>query len=247
MGRIVAIGGGELSQGETFLIDQEIVKLSGQIKPKTLFVPTASYEPAGYCERFRNVYENQLGAEVDVLYLLDDKLSTEEIEAKIMWADIIYVGGGDTTHMLKTWRKKHVDRFLKEAYHQGTLLCGLSAGSICWFSYGQSEIENESSQDGFDYISLEALDLIHAFHCPHFNEGRRAEEFHSMIQASKLVGIALDNNCAIAIVNGSYRILSSESGRKAYKIYAQEQEIVREVIEETKYFRSLGELGIDIL
>jgi dipeptidase E len=36
---IVAIGGGELKDLETFLIDEYIVKLTGKENPKALFVP----------------------------------------------------------------------------------------------------------------------------------------------------------------------------------------------------------------
>lgn len=242
MGRIIAIGGGELSKGETYAIDQEIIKLSGQTKPKTLFVPTASFEPAGYCESFKNLYENELGAEVDVLYLLDNQLTISEIEDKIKWADIIYVGGGDTVHMLKVWKSKNVDQLFREAYKHGTLLCGLSAGSICWFKYGQSEIESDSSEDGFEYIQLDGLGLLNAFHCPHFDEGRRSKEFFKMIKTSDDIGIALENNCAIAIIDETYRILTSKPNQKAYKVYRQNEQVVCEPIEEISHFRPLKEL-----
>lgn len=244
MGKIVAIGGGELSKGETYKIDKEIVRLSGKREPKTLFVPTASFEPEGYCKRFKDLYENQLGARVDVLYLLDHKLSAKEIEEKIKWADIIYVGGGNTTHMLKVWKEKQIDRFFKEAYERGTLLCGLSAGSICWFKYGQSEIDSEVSEDGFDYIKLEGLGIIEAFHCPHFNEGRREKEFYKMIEESNQIGIALENNCAIALIDGYYRILSSEDNRKAYRVYSKNNKATKEIIEEVESFRNLSNLGL---
>ncbi|MBU3810687.1 MAG: peptidase E [Candidatus Niameybacter stercoravium] len=244
MGRIIAIGGGELSKGETYAIDKAIVNLSGKLHPKTLFIPTASFEPAGYCKRFQELYQTQLGAQVEVLYLLDNKLSIKEIEEKIKWADIIYVGGGDTTFMLQTWQKKHVDQFLKEAYERDTLLCGLSAGSICWFETGQSEIDSNSTEDGFDYIKLKGLGLINAFHCPHFNEGRRAEVFDQMIQESNLVGIALDNNCAIAIIDDSYCILTSEPDKKAYKVYSMNGQVIHEPIKQIDSFRKLSTLGI---
>lgn len=242
MKKIVAIGGGELSKRETYAIDVEIVKLSGKSQPKVLFVPTASFEPAGYCERFKNLYESELGGEVKVLYLLDNTLSTEAIEEQILWADIIYVGGGDTSHMLKVWQSKGVDQCLKKAYDQGTLLCGLSAGSICWFKYGQSEIDSEVSEDGYDYMILEGLNLIPAFHCPHFNEGRRAEVFYQMMASQNEVGIALENNCAIAIIGDSYRILTSEPHRKGYKIYKQGDQVITQPLEPGVVYQPLTEL-----
>ena len=39
VGKIVAIGGGELSKGETYVLDQYIVDLSGVSHPKLLFIP----------------------------------------------------------------------------------------------------------------------------------------------------------------------------------------------------------------
>lgn len=40
MGKIVAIGGGELSKGETYILDKYIVELACKSKPKLLFIPT---------------------------------------------------------------------------------------------------------------------------------------------------------------------------------------------------------------
>lgn len=42
MGKIVAIGGGEIGQNETFEIDRFIVEFAEIPHPKLLFIPTAS-------------------------------------------------------------------------------------------------------------------------------------------------------------------------------------------------------------
>ena len=47
---LIAIGGGELRERETFEIDTFIRELSGKAKPNVLFIPTASYDAVGYCE-----------------------------------------------------------------------------------------------------------------------------------------------------------------------------------------------------
>ena len=48
MGRIVAIGGGEIKDGETLNIDKFIVSLSGKERPSLLFIPTASHDAEEY-------------------------------------------------------------------------------------------------------------------------------------------------------------------------------------------------------
>ena len=55
MRKIIAIGGGEIGRpgvkNETLGIDREIIKLSGKENPKLLFIPTASGDALGYCEK----------------------------------------------------------------------------------------------------------------------------------------------------------------------------------------------------
>ena len=47
MGKIVAIGGGELRMGETYILDKYIVELSHTDNPNLLFIPTASKDAEG--------------------------------------------------------------------------------------------------------------------------------------------------------------------------------------------------------
>ena len=102
---IVAIGGGEIRERETLAIDQWIVRLTKKRKPRALFVPTASGDAQGYCETFDNIYGEELGCKTDHLLLLSNDRDAKQIEKKVLGADVIYVGGGNTLRMMKLWRK----------------------------------------------------------------------------------------------------------------------------------------------
>jgi dipeptidase E len=128
MGKIVAIGGGEISQGETDRLNQYIVSLTGKAKPRLLFIPTASHDAPGYIETVRQRF-GALGCDVDALCLYTQTYQVSEIEDLILGADIVYVGGGDTVRMMEKWSETGVDAALKEAYRRGVVLSGLSAGS----------------------------------------------------------------------------------------------------------------------
>jgi dipeptidase E len=95
--KIVAIGGGEIGRPgyrmETISIDKEIIKLSGKKNPKLLFIPTASSDSESYYEVIKKYFGKKLGCKNDVLYLLKNKISKEEIREKIFGTDIVYVGG----------------------------------------------------------------------------------------------------------------------------------------------------------
>ena len=48
MGKLVAIGGGQLAERETLAIDKEILSLTGKNRPRALFIPTASSDSREY-------------------------------------------------------------------------------------------------------------------------------------------------------------------------------------------------------
>ena len=141
MGSIVAIGGGDVSTLVTQPIDTEIIGLSGSSSPKALFIPTASSDSVEYWEGFDRAYRENYGCETDVLYLLGQAPSPESMAQKIEWADVIYVGGGNTLKMMRRWRRLGVDDLLRSAHARGAVLCGVSAGAICWFDRGSQRLD----------------------------------------------------------------------------------------------------------
>lgn len=241
MGKIVAIGGGEIRGRETYAIDQRIVELTGKVHPRALFIPTASHEAEGYIEVFQTVYGNELGCEVETLRLLNHSLSTKNIEDMILSADLIYVGGGDTLFMMEEWLKRGVDLALKKAYESGVVLSGLSAGSICWFTHGHSDsLILRGNENG--YTLVDGLGLIEGIHCPHADE--RLDDFMSFMEHREGFALAIEANCAIEIIDGMYRILTSQEGAKAYRIYCQNGIIKREIIPISTEYRPYKELSI---
>lgn len=183
---------------------------------KTLFIPTASGEAEGYCETFDLVYGKTLGCKTDVLFLIKDNLDSSQIEDKIFWADLIYVGGGNTKMMMEIWRSKGVDKMLMDAYQRGTVLSGLSAGAICWFKYGFSDSLRFQSEETWNYIKVEGLGLFNAILCPHLDEENRREYFEKFMINFDGIGIGLENGCAIEIIEDTFRIIKSFENAQAY-------------------------------
>lgn len=242
MGTIVVIGGGELIDLETLEMDREVVRLTQKSKPKALFIPTASSDAPGYCDTFSKVYGEILGCETSHLLLVSQTYTHEEISELIMSADLIYVGGGNTRKMLEIWKNTGVDALLKEAYTSGTILAGLSAGSICWFEYGHSDSEAFDDEGNWKYIKLEALGILPGIHCPHYNEDIREEDFSRMVKGGGMPGIAVDNNCAIIYKDKEYKVMSTRDEAKAYLVMDSERGVVVTQIEEHPSYRSLNEL-----
>lgn len=199
---IVAIGGGDLGNRETFAIDRFIVELAGKPAPKALFIPTASGDAEEYCNDFADIYGKALGCNSDTLLLLSRDQDESRIREKILNADLIYVGGGYTPRMMEVWHKLGVDRLLESANRQGTVLAGISAGAICWHQWGHSNSRSYASREEFRYVRIAGLGLCSGLFCPHPGEEQRYNSFIEMIQRYGDLGIACDNGAAIHYASG---------------------------------------------
>lgn len=232
---IVAIGGGEIRTRGTAAIDREIIRLSNKKHPKLLFIPTASSDSEKYWKHVQEYFGGFLKCKTDVLFLIKEQPAKEQIRRKILAADIIYVGGGNTLMMMRLWRRLGVDKLLIAAYKKGTVLSGISAGSICWFDSGHSDSMSFYSPRKWEYIKVKGLGLIRGIHCPHYNSMTRGiprrKHFRDMIEKTGGIGIAIENNCAIEFIDGRLRkIIRSKTYARAYKLYKQGRRVVAQQI-----------------
>jgi dipeptidase E len=241
--KIVAIGGGEIGRPgypvETTKIDKEIIKLTGKIKPKLLFISTASGDSDVYLKTIKKHFGERLGCTIFSLRLLKYKFSKDQIEKKILNSDIVYVGGGNTLKMLKVWRQLGVDKTLKKALEKGVVLSGVSAGANCWFKYSNSDsriMEGVSK----DYIFLPCLGFVKAVMCPHYDaEKGRQISLKKHMKDSNLVAIALGNCSALEITGDQYRIITSKKDAVAYKVFWENGHYFRRSIINGGKFMSL--------
>lgn len=242
MGKIVAVGGGEMKLGETMEIDREIVRLTGKQYPRLLFLPTACGDAESYYHAVEHHFGNQLGCQTDVLYLIQDKPTLREIEKKILEADAVYVGGGNTARMMRVWRKTGTDAVLRHAYRKGVVLSGISAGAICWFRWGSSDSRKERNPEA-GLIKVTGLDLVHATFCPHYDvEADRKPHMKALMLKTPGVAIAVDNCCAIEIRDDSYRVISTRPNAHAYRLVYTRKRCVEEQMEEAVMFKPLSHL-----
>jgi dipeptidase E len=247
MKHIIAIGGGEIGRPgypiETTDIDKQIISLANKSNPMVLFLPTASSDNVGYSEVFNQHYGARLGCAVEVLNLYS-KPSAKTIASAIGNADIIYVGGGNTLKMMTLWRRYGVDKLLSSAYRRGTILCGLSAGAICWFNAGLSDSRSFTSKgQSWNYINVRGLRLKNILYCPHYDtEPARQPALKNKLKNTKKIAIAVDNCAALEIKDDKFRIISSRDGAKAYRAYWKNGDYFVEAIEASTKYAQLSDL-----
>ena len=230
---LIAIGGGEIRNKTTLEIDRYIAELAkkhaGEKRANALFFGTASHDSMPYFNSFRKTYTSVFDIKAEVGLLVYGEMDIERIKNKIDAADCIYVGGGDTLFMIDLWRKTGVDKMLISAYEQGKIICGLSAGAICWFSdiYTDSEIMNGKSDE---YKIEKGMGLLNGLITPHFNE--READFTRVFSASEFkTAYAVENDAAIVFING-VPVKALSSGGRAYTLENDNGRIIKRTINE---------------
>ena len=256
--KIVAIGGGENgrinSKGvqkpyETKEIDQEIVRISGKAKPHFLFlahsqIPFGETAERNYYEVMRKIYGDMLGCEVRWLKISELKENFNKAKEDVKWSDIIYEGGGDTYDMINLWKETGFDIILKEAWESGKVMCGVSAGAIAWFTYGNTLDPRMIDAECNKIYGLGFIDAYISPHCQ--KEGKRESEIRSLKYINK-IGLSVSNCAAIEIIDDQYRIIKSKPIEDVFEPYVlktfwKNEEMFEEEINNIQEFKPISDL-----
>jgi len=131
--------------------------------------------------------------------------------------------------MLALWREWGLDLILREAWQEGIVLAGVSAGSICWFEQGLSD-----SMKAGELQPMHCLGLLAGSNCPHYDwEAERRPQYQRLICEGKLrPGHAADDGAALHYVDGKLeKVVSSRATAKAYRVEWDGKQIVETVLE----------------
>lgn len=220
--QIIAMGGGGFSmEPDNLLLDRYILQQSKKPTPRICFLPTASGDSDNYIRRFYTAF-SQLDCRPTHLSLF--RPPAESIASFLSRQDIIYVGGGSTINMLTLWKVWKLDTLLKQAWQDGKLLCGLSAGSLCWFEEGLSD-----SVSPGQYRKIECLGFLEGSHCPHYDgEQGRPPMYRQLINEQTLsAGVAADDGVALHYAGDVLEtVVSSRPEARAYRVSAQTAEVI---------------------
>lgn len=198
---IVAIGGGEIKSKATLQIDgyiSSIVKSRTDTRPMGLFIGTASHDSMPYFNSFRKTYTSVYDVKADCALLCYNEMNMEKIADKISRADFIYVGGGDTVFMLNKWAECGLDKLILDAYKNGTVLCGLSAGAICWFKSMYTDSESITGTDNYNFYG--GLGVLDGLCCPHYDD-RQKDFDDGLIKNGYNEGYGIENLSALVFKN----------------------------------------------
>ena len=223
---IIAMGGGGFSmEPDNKRFDRYIINQSEQLRPKICFLPTASGDAESYIERFYNFF-NEEACEPTHLSLLQPEIADKE--SFLLSQDIIYVGGGNTRNLMALWKEWELDRILEKAWKNGTILAGISAGSICWFKEGASD-----SVPG-KVTNVKGLGFLEGSTCPHYDDPEQSGQgYRDMILNGEISeGYGMDDSAAIHFVGKDlHKAICSKPDAKVYHVSKDGNELKEEPLE----------------
>jgi peptidase E len=216
--QIVAFGGGGFSmEAGNPLLDDYVLSLTGVERPRVCFLPTASGDADHYIVRFYRHFACTTEASHVSLFRRDRGCGAvqDNVAEHLLQQDLIYVGGGNVVSLLGTWRAHGLDDALREAHRRGVVLCGLSAGSLCWFSESLTAFHGTPKR-------VDGLGLLPFSNCVHYDaEPERAVEYRRFVGDGMRPGYAAEDGAALHFVGDELaRVVTSRERARAYFVDA---------------------------
>jgi peptidase E len=177
---------------------------------RVLYVPTASAENAAGTL----LWYERLRGRAEMTHLNFFPWPPEHLRELALEQDVIVVPGGNTANALAVWRVHGFDEILREAWQQGILLAGWSAGMICWFEHGVTD------SFGPQLAAMDCLGFLPGSACPHYDGEERRRPVYTQLVADGLApGIAADDDVGVHFVGTELReVVTSRGGATAYRV-----------------------------
>ena len=218
MQRVLAIGGGGfLMEDGPSLIDRFILNLTDKPKPRICYLGTPSGDMPDGIEKFYAAYPKDRCEPSHLAFFRKPSAGSVPLatyEEHLLAQDVIFVSGGSTKSSLGVWREWGLDHVFWRAYSSGVLLCGMSAGAMCWFETGWTD-----SFWGAGFRPLGCLGLLPGGCAVHYgsNEERRRGLHAAVSSGAMPATIAIDDYSGALYENGALaRVVRWGTGAGAY-------------------------------
>jgi dipeptidase E len=236
-GHIIAFGGGGFSmEAGNPLLDEYVLSVAGRERPRVCFLPSASGDADHYIVRFYRAFAGRCDSSHISLFR-QEREAVRDWRRHLLEQDVIYVGGGSVISLLGVWRAHGLDSIVREAWAAGAVLCGVSAGSLCWFAEAVSEFHGEA-------VRVRGMGMLPWSNCVHYRPERgRDDPYRRFLREGMQPGFAAEDGTAVhfegeALVGA----VSSRPDAAAYRMRAVGGRVVRTALD----IRYLGGQGTAI-
>ncbi len=222
----IAYGGGDVRLGDTLPIDKKVICDHGLTNPRIMLIAAGLHNDLSYKESFIQYVKNELKGDVLLLDLELEPKSEDVIQGMYASSDVIYIGPGDTRHLMNCIESNNFDNWLIKAMKEDKLIIGLSAGSNILFKVG---IHDQKTVSGSIMCSpMKGLGFMQFCYSPHYNNDAYQEAILDYISDNEERGIVCDEGAAFEIKDMTYRCHSFLKGHNVRLLYTEREELIEE-------------------
>jgi len=177
---------------------------------KMLFIPTAGNldEDVWWIDKDRDVL-SKMSFQITELDI--ENSNQEEMKRLLRFADIVYVAGGNTFHLLKVLRDSGFDVLLSDYVNRGGLYAGASAGALV----AGADISPVSSIDEPEKVSglmsTKGLGFIDIVPIPHYDMQSRTSSIDKIKEehGAEYELVLMTDDQAIVVEGDNWKVVDS--------------------------------------
>lgn len=233
-GGMVEGGWQDVAYGPLLRYAIELAGVSGRA-PRVAHVNTAGGDPR-FVEGAELEAARVAGVEASHIRLFPHP-NHERLAEHVLSRDVIWVSGGSVVNLLALWRAHGLDALFRQAWEQGVVLAGGSAGGLCWHSGGMTTSWGPEPQAVADGLRL----LPSSFSPHHDSQPGRGPAFRAAIGSGALpAGHAVEEGVGLLYRGTSLvEVVAERPGAAAWAVRPGAPGAEAEVVEERLPARTL--------
>ncbi len=188
--------------GASTKIYSKMVEMTGKRNPKCLIITAAGKDGVDTIDSYGSTMRKYT-KNVEFLTLCTKYYTEAELRELILGADMILEVGGQSEFMQEAWEKFGLPEILTEAYNNGVVICGGSAGGMCWtYAAWNDFYELPASVYKWFY----GIDVLNFYYGSHHHDNAQWTKFHDALLDIKdpkyPIGYAMDSGTGIVVIDG---------------------------------------------
>lgn len=209
--KFVLIGGRSIANLNNFELESNVFKHLNISNPNILFIPQAAYKDIySSINKFKNLTKDYKG---QIEYLID--LEESNIDRLFDWADVIYVGGGSATNLVRIANESPLSKYIYKYINSEKLYIGVSAGAMLVSKYAMGdEYIYTNNYHIYNYQMVDCLGILDFIICPHYDHDG-LECFNDEVKKYNFNAYALEDDTAI-LVDETIKVFKIDKRKSVY-------------------------------
>ena len=123
-------------------------------------------------------------------------------------------------YLMKTELEYGFDKVLRQAWEDGKVMCGVSAGGNCWFEECSTDsLRIQTGNYDLPLTSCDCLGFMPGMFVPHCDEAGRQESVKDLLKDTGQFALQMSNCTALEIMDDAWRLITTDASGHGIEAY----------------------------